>query len=173
MEFGSRMEFLKIAPIIFLFLTNGLQAKDSILRLPFFKANQHCSIEKKIIYLTKKQIKKIQIKFHSDFNEQIVRRYKLECNNKSSNVFVLDDQVRSKLQTLLIEVKNSRISHAETLEFKEHTRFKTPKQWFHQTAIGQNLKSVRSIDGISGATLTSRSNKELLAIALYLSQEII
>lgn len=143
-----------------------LGAEDEILGLPFFQKHKNCLAQKNTLFLDDTQKKALEKEIGHDTTSRLIQRYSLNCQNRLSEVYFLTDQVRSHYQTLLLWVEQQQISHLEILRFDEPARFKPSPQWVKQFV----KNSSGEINAITGATLTTRSTKKLVKMALALDK---
>ncbi|MBT3235229.1 MAG: FMN-binding protein [Bdellovibrionales bacterium] len=150
----------------------GEAKEDRALSLPFFQEQKRkeCQVKKKYLYLTGSQLQSANQQLGQSSSQQIVKRYRLDCGGKRSWVFLLNDKIRTHYQTLLIQVVEERIARADVVAFSEPRKYRTPKKWYQVKIEGRTKNQISSVDAISGATLTMKSNKKLLNRAIYFSQ---
>jgi len=165
------MELLKIVILILLLVTGDiLRAEDKILHLPFFQNKKECFVNKDYIYLSKKEASHLEKSLNGEIPSRIIKRYNLKCKNSTGRIYILSEKIRTHFQTLLIEVANSKVVTIETLRFEEPKKYAPPKGWYKHAYIKKSIHDIQIIDGITGATLTSKSNKKLVTLALLLEK---
>ena len=93
----------------------------------------------------------------------------------SRSVWILDEIGKEQPVTAGIVINKGKIERVKVLVFREsrgdeirHTFFTSQ---FKQAALNKNYRLDRSIDGISGATLSVRALTKLARLALYLSTQ--
>ena len=163
------MEFLKVIIVTTILILPCVgSAKSELLRLSYFKNREKCNISKSFVYLNNAEVNKLETELNTRPISKIIRRFTLFCINKKSKVYIISDKVRTHFQTLLVEVKNSKVVHVEILRFEEPKKYAPPTDWYKLNFLGIKENEVGRVDGLTGATLTYKSNKKLILLALKL-----
>ena len=91
------------------------------------------------------------------------------------SAWILDEIGKEKPITVGIVIDNGKISRLKVLAFREsrgdEVRHPFFTDQFKQAGLQTDLQLDRSIDGISGATLSVRALRKLARLALYLEQQ--
>lgn len=94
----------------------------------------------------------------------------------SRSVWILDEIGKEQPITAGIIIKNGQVERVKVLIFREsrgdEIRHNFFINQFHKARLTKEYQLDRSIDGISGATLSVRALTKLSRLALYLSQQI-
>ena len=101
-------------------------------------------------YLTPEQVSQIKEKTDSHVSKLILR-FKNSCNN--SFVYVDSHIVRTLSETVLIEVKDKKISTIDIASFMEPREYLPPAKWLDQFTKGHE------VDALTGATLSQNAIK--------------
>lgn len=96
---------------------------------------------------------------------------------KQRSAWVLDEIGKDKPITVGITIDRNRIEHIRILIFRESRGFEVRYPFFtdqfKQVGLDKQLRLDRSIDGITGATLSVRALTRLSRMALYLHNKVI
>jgi hypothetical protein len=91
-------------------------------------------------------------------------------------VWVLEEIGKEKPITAGFEVVGGRIQRSKVLVFREsrgwEIRYPFFTDQFHNARLEDSLHLDRSIDGVSGATLSVRAMKNMARLALYLDRRV-
>lgn len=97
-------------------------------------------------------------------------------NEQQRSAWILEEIGKDLPITVGLVINDARIERIKVLEFRESRGFEIRHAFFtdqfKQTALTEQLKLNRNIDGISGATLSVRAMKKLAVLALYLDAEL-
>ncbi|WP_157680670.1 FMN-binding protein [Bacteriovorax sp. Seq25_V] len=126
-----------------------------------------CKLEKKVYFLEDAELLKLKEKYPTKNISAFYNYYEKSCSGKMSRLFVSSDVVRTLKQFLLIEIKDKRIVNLEVLKFDEPVEYKVQPYWLEKFYKITSLSEIDKMDGVSGATLTSRSTKYLSWVFLY------
>lgn len=154
-----------------LFLINLSFAGQSTLNDVIQSHFPKCKIEKKMIYLSKEELEKASSLSELKIDTGIVMSFLVQCEKEMIHAYIDSQIVRTHTQSMLIAVKNQSIERIRTLNFQEPVEYKAPKKWldlFKSKILNRELHLKKSIDVVSGATLTSKSTvisaRRILAI---------
>lgn len=114
---------------------------------------KNCKLKKENIFLTKEQKKNISEKLGVKISSLLLR-YQNPCNK--SSVYVDSHIVRTLNETVIVEVKNQKISHLEIASFMEPKDYLPPQKWLDL------FKSKKKVDSLTGATLSENAIKKLV-----------
>jgi len=97
-------------------------------------------------------------------------------NNQQRTAWILEEIGKEKPITVGIVISNNKIEKVKVLVFREsrgdEIRHDFFTQQFKHARLNTNNQLDRSIDGISGATLSVRALTKLTRLALFLSTQI-
>jgi len=129
--------------------------------------------QSKVIWLTGS----IRTKATEILNHKPTRLRIRYWNNQQRTAWILDEIGKEKPITVGIVISNNKIERVKVLVFREsrgdeirHDFF--TQQFKHARLNANNNQLDRSIDGISGATLSVRALTKLTRLALFLSTQI-
>lgn len=95
---------------------------------------------------------------------------------KSKTAWILNEIGKEKLITVGVVIDNGQIKKLKVLEFRESRGWEVKHDFFtkqfNSASLKEGMQLNKSIDGISGATLSVRALKKIARIALYLEQQI-
>ncbi|VAX10309.1 hypothetical protein MNBD_GAMMA25-78 [hydrothermal vent metagenome] len=95
--------------------------------------------------------------------------------NDTLSVWIMEEIGKEQPITVGIIIKDSKIENLRVLAFREsrgdEVRHDFFTRQFQQAKLKTNLQLTKSIDGISGATLSVRALQKLARLALYLDQQ--
>ncbi|MBT7610809.1 MAG: FMN-binding protein [Bacteriovoracaceae bacterium] len=158
------MELLRLRLIflsLFLITVPVWGLVDPILDLNFFKNHSNCRTLRNYLYLNKDKMNLFKEKLGKNPDSAIFRRYELKCKNEEGSVYIMNGLVRSHYMTLLIHAVNKEVKDVKLVSFAEPTEYKPKVNWL-QALNGRSFQKNIEIDGISGATLTTQTTKNLL-----------
>ena len=164
MEPRSWMELLRLPPlfILLLFLTIPAWGNlDPVLDLDFFKSHKNCHTYKNYLYLNKDKKQLFEKKLGKEIDSSIFRRYELTCMKTRGSVYIVNGLVRSHYMTLLVYAEQNLINKVNVVSFTEPSEYR-PKEGWIKALEGKSLTKSIDVDGISGATLTTQTTKNLL-----------
>ncbi|MCW8854886.1 MAG: FMN-binding protein [Gammaproteobacteria bacterium] len=128
--------------------------------------------EAKVLQLTDELKQTIEDILQHKYKGRRVRYW--QQNNKT--VWVLNEIGKKKPITTGIVIEDNKISHIKVLIFRESRGWEVKHTFFTKqyidTSLSDNTKLDRSIDGISGATLSVRALTKQARIALFLHHKI-
>jgi hypothetical protein len=97
-------------------------------------------------------------------------------NNGVKTAWILEEIGRDKPITVGLVVKNKKIEQVDVLIFRESRGWEVKYPFFtdqyKQTALTEDKKLNKKIDGISGATLSVNALTKLARLALYLDEQV-
>jgi hypothetical protein len=134
---------------------------DPILGLNFFKEHAQCQPSKNYLYLNKDKMRLFERKLGVRPGTSIFKRYELKCEDIGGSVYIMNGLVRSQYMTLLVYTANEQINEVEVINFSEPGEYKPKQNWLLALA-GKSFSKNIEVDGISGATLTTQTTKNLL-----------
>ena len=167
MEFRNGMEFLKFIVFYLIFFLNA-QAMD-LPGLSFVKENPKCKITKDYLYLTMDQSALIKKRFPLSIKQSLVRRYAITCKKERLTGYLLNDQIRTHFQSVLIVLNGQKIVKVIIEKFNEPKKYKAPQKWL-DLMFNKKKSDEIQIDSITGATLTSKSILRLIKRAAAYNQ---
>ena len=131
---------------------------DEALKLAFPK----CTIERKSVFLTKNQQKRIEKLAKVDLETRIVFPYVAKRDGKVVGTAWFDThRVRTLDETVMFVVdEDQRIQRFELLSFAEPPDYVPRGNWYDQLVgrkLDDELSLKRGIKGVTGATLTARA----------------
>jgi hypothetical protein len=112
-----------------------------------------CKLKKENVFLSKAKQKKIR-KALEQKTSSLLLRYKNPCNK--SSIYIDSHIVRTLNETVIIEVKDQKITHLEIASFMEPKDYLPPQRWLNL------FKTKRKVDGLTGATLSENAIKKLV-----------
>jgi hypothetical protein len=161
MEFLSlRLTFLSLFCLLFLTIP-AWGNLDPVLELHFFKSQKDCHTLKNYLYLNKEKKELFEQKLGQKIDSAIFRRYELRCLKRKGSVYIVNGLVRSHYMTLLVYAEKELIKNIEVVSFTEPSEYR-PKEGWIKSLEGKSFSNNIDVDGISGATLTTQTTKNLL-----------
>lgn len=112
-----------------------------------------CELKKENVFLTKKQVQKINSSLEQK-SSSLILRYKNKCNN--SYVYIDSHNVRTLNETVLIEIKKEKVLKLKIASFMEPREYLPPVKW-----IELLLKKKERVDSLTGATLSQNALKNV------------
>lgn len=173
------MEFLKasIFLISFLFSHDAWTSKPPFIKLIQHYEKNECKVTKNYLLLTEAKREKLNKSIQNfDREHSIIKRFNYTCPQVNKNeiskgeIFILSRKIRTHYQTVAIDIANKTIKSLEIVSFDEPLRYKAPIKWITHFFHNKKLQDLSKIDGLTGATLTAQSIKQLGKEALSLSQ---
>ncbi len=94
---------------------------------------------------------------------------------QGKTIWLLNEIGKERDITTAVVVKNQQIAEIKVIVYRESRGGEVQVPWFYEQFIGaqQGQKWQRSIDSISGATLSVNAMKKQAELALYLSESLI
>ncbi len=126
------------------------QTFESVIEKQF----KNCDLKKENVFLDKKQTLKIKKQINSKLSSLLLR-FKVRCENDSSYVYVDSHNVRTLNETVVLEVKKSKLSFLKIASFMEPKEYLPPKKWLDLFF----KKEINKVDALSGATLSQNAIK--------------
>jgi Na+-translocating ferredoxin:NAD+ oxidoreductase RnfG subunit len=154
---------LSVVLSLFVFSPNSfsqvLMTKDRALKLAFPDADQ---IEKKTVFLSEEQTKKIESIAKSQLDSRLYIFYIGKKGDATLGYAVIDThQLRTKTETVMIVINpNGTLREVEILAFFEPPEHMPTERWIHQfggKTLDDSLWVGRGIPNITGATITSNA----------------
>ncbi|MGV6859580.1 MAG: FMN-binding protein [bacterium] len=94
----------------------------------------------------------------------------------SKRVWILDEIGKEKPITTAVTIKDSKVQQVTVLAFRESRGWEVQQPFFtrqfQQAALNEKRQLDRSIDGITGATLSVRALRKQARLALFLDQKV-
>jgi len=94
----------------------------------------------------------------------------------TKTAWILNEIGKEKPITIGIVIDSGQIERVKVLEFRESRGWEVKHAFFtrqfNSASLNEGMQLNKSIDGISGATLSVRALKKVARIALYLEQQI-
>ncbi len=128
-----------------------------------------CIVTESVLFLDTEQVSKMNSVHKEKKTSAFYAYYEKKCSDKKTRLFVLNDEVRTLKQFVLFEVLDNRIIFIEVLKFLEPAEYKVQPYWLEKFYSLEDLSKLKTVDGVSGATLTSNSIKYLAWLSLYLN----
>jgi len=126
----------------------------------------------KVLWITKKLKPHIYKIMGHDLNALRIRYWK----ENEKTVWILNEIGKEHPITVGLVVKQNKLQHIKVLVFREsrggEVRHSFFTDQFKQIGITTENKLERSIDGISGATLSVRALKKLARLAIYFHKQV-
>jgi hypothetical protein len=146
--------------LIYLFLLLTLQAKNLTYQQVVKDNFPDCSQKKKVHYLTKDEVKKIESKTDKKLYSKIIHYYEITCKKQKKFAYIDSHIVRTLNETIVATVENDTLTDYQVASFMEPMDYKAHPKWLGQfknkkTSITRKL--YENVDGISGATLTANA----------------
>jgi len=125
------------------------------------RAFPDCAIERTTAYLDEAKRARVRA-LTGDDGKGVVYPYRVAKDGVLIATVYLDRHVvRSKMETLMVAVgADGSLTRVEVLAFAEPKKYRPRQGWYDQfagTSLATRPRIGRNIDGISGATLTSRA----------------
>ena len=125
-----------------------------------------------VLWLDKTLKKQITEILDHKYNALRIRYWRQD----EKSVWILEEIGKEKLITAGIVINNKKIEQVKVLVFRESRGWEVRHDFFtdqfKQATIKNNLQLDKTIDNISGATLSVRAVRKLATIALLLDQQI-
>ncbi len=115
---------------------------------------KECKLIKENIFLKKDQLNNIEEKLGFKVSSLLLR-YKNSCSK--SFIYIDSHIVRTLNETVVIEVKDKRISYIEIASFMEPKEYLPPLKW-----IDLLKRKGSEVDSLTGATLSQNALKKLV-----------
>jgi len=97
--------------------------------------------------------------------------------NNQQTAWILEEVCKEKLITVGLLIENNQLHQIKVLAFRESRGWEVKESFFleqfSQAQLTSKLQLDRSIDGISGATLSVRALKKLARLALFYHTQVI
>ncbi|MBT3586827.1 MAG: hypothetical protein HN509_18085 [Halobacteriovoraceae bacterium] len=133
---------------------------------------KNCPSKQESIFLTAKQVLKIQKLGEPYFNSALQQRTTYSCKSEKIYAYIQTDIVRTLPQTIITYIsKKGGVLDLEVKSFSEPLEYKAPIKWLAQfinKIFTKKLKIGHQIDGLTGATLTSTSTSRLVRRSLLI-----
>ncbi|VAW67197.1 hypothetical protein MNBD_GAMMA09-3054 [hydrothermal vent metagenome] len=167
--FFTRTLFLSLCLFQFPAIAGGQYLEpDEFIRQTFRESQPKA----KALWLKKEQRGKIKQILAHDFRKLRIRYWKQE----DKTAWILNEIGKDKPITIGVAIKDHKIENIRVLIFREsrgsEIRHDFFTRQFSQASLKDDLQLDRSIDGISGATLSVRAISKIARIALYLDQQL-
>lgn len=172
MKYYNIMRYMLL--IVILFSCNFLYAKGIYqTNNDFLQDVFNGSVPKpQLLWLTGSVKKNVKSILGENISQLRVRYWQ----DQKKSAWILEELGKEKLITVGIVIKDNEIQRLKVLAFRESRGWEVKETFFtdqfHQIRITPELKLNRSIDGISGATLSVRALKKLARLALYYQTQI-
>lgn len=133
--------------------------KEQALKQAFSSAT---SIERKVVFLTDEQVKKIEAKAKAKVDSKVLTYYVgMTDSGPAGYAFFETHTVRTMPATYMVVIApDGSINHVEILAFYEPEDYLPSQRWlnlFHTKTLDDDLWLKRGIRSISGATLSAQS----------------
>jgi FMN-binding protein len=145
---------------------------DEFVRQAFALSQTQAPPKAKAFWLTKTHKNNIQQILAHDFRKLRLRYWQQD----KKSAWILNEIGKEKPITIGVVINDNKIENIQVLAFREsrgsEIRHDFFTRQFIQTSLTNDMQLDRTIDGISGATLSVRAITKIARIALYLSQQI-
>ena len=129
-----------------------------------------------VLWLNKTLKKQIETILDHSYRGFRVRYWQQRDTDNNKSVWILDEIGKEKLITTGIVINNQRIQQVKVLVFRESRGWEVRHDFFtdqfKQVKLKTDQQLDKTIDNISGATLSVRAVRKMAQIALLLDQEI-
>jgi hypothetical protein len=129
-----------------------------------------------VLWLNKALKKQIETILDHSYRGFRVRYWQQRDTDNNKSVWILDEIGKEKLITAGIVISNQRIQQVKVLVFRESRGWEVRHDFFtdqfKQVKLKNDQQLDKTIDNISGATLSVRAVRKMAQIALLLDQEI-
>lgn len=165
----------------FALITLEIQAKSYLSQQAFVelvsKQFKHVNFDNKTLWLNKN----IQSNLKSILNHNYPKlrlRYKIDLTKESTTtLWFLDEIGKEKPISFAIAVSENKIQLIRVLEFRESRGYEIHipafAQQFEQLGINNQGSLDKTIDGITGATMSVNAMKKVSRVAIYLHQLVL
>lgn len=141
------------------------------------QAFSNCEVKKTTTYLTDEQVTRIESASQTKVSQKIVWQYQGLCGDQPVRTAYFDTQlVRTLPQTIFVVIgPSNQVDMLEVINFDEPSEYLAPARWLKQFLgkfLNDNLALNRDIQGITGATLTSRATTDAVRRVLAIHQEL-
>lgn len=171
------MSFKRCLTVLLILLSAGvlsakvLQTRDLALAAHYPGAE----FKRDTVFLTADQLKAIEQLAGTRPRSAVVHRYQAIKDGKILAVNYLDaHRVRTLPETLMISINGQNtVEHLQVLAFNEPLEYMPGRKWYAQflkQKLGSELQLKKGIDGMTGATLTSRATTDAVRRALAIHQ---
>ncbi len=121
-----------------------------------------CTLEKRVVYLTKEQLARVALLAGCESDSAIARPYIGTKDGKLvGTVYVDAHKVRTSKETLLVLVApDGKVARIELLAFGEPEEYAPKAEWYAQfvgKVLDDELELRRGLRGIAGASLSARA----------------
>lgn len=133
-----------------------------------------CEIEKKTHYMSSDNDEDIKRSLGQEKRIGSIFHYFLKkCSNSLTHLYVLGGVIRTMPHYILFEYDKSSLIKVVLLDFREPVEYKLPQKWFDQF-LGDRVQKImeKDVDGISGATLTTKSTMYFFRLGFSLNKII-
>lgn len=129
-----------------------------------------------VLWLDKDLKKQVEEILDHQYTGLRIRYWQQSDESHHKSVWILEEIGKEKLITAGIVINNQQIEQVKVLVFREsrgwEVRHDFFTQQFEQAKLKENHQLDKTIDNISGATLSVRAVRKLAQIALLLDQQI-
>lgn len=129
-----------------------------------------------VLWLNKDLKKQVEEILDHQYTSLRIRYWQQSDDSNHKSVWILEEIGKEKLITTGIVINNRQIELVKVLVFREsrgwEVRHDFFTQQFAQARLKENHQLDKTIDNISGATLSVRAVRKLAQIALLLDQQI-
>lgn len=141
--------------------------RDQALELAF----PDCEVDRETLYLTQDERRRAADLAGARIDSRLVVRYRSDCGG----VAYFDvHRVRTLAETVMVVVDaEGRVARLEVMSFLEPEEYIPRRSWYDQfltLRLDSRLRLKRSIDAVTGATLTARATTDAVRRILALDQ---
>lgn len=122
-----------------------------------------CDLKKEVLFLDSKMKEEYKIE------NSIVLRFSGLCEKQASSIYIQSRLVRTLNQTLALKIQSGKIQDIKIINFMEPESYKPKAKWLSLFS-NKNHNEIKSIDAISGATLTRKSVVKIATDSLNINQ---
>lgn len=178
-EFTAMKMYLKIAVLILGLISSSVTVAGGVYQQPADFINEVFNSKPpkaEVLWLDKKLKQQIVNILDHKYKGLRVRYWQQDEKTARRTAWVLEEIGKEKLITAGIVINNSQIERVKILIFRESRGWEVRHDFFtdqfKQAKLNDNHQLDKTIDNISGATLSVRALRKLANIALLLDQQI-
>jgi len=151
--------------------------QEEFLDLVIKQQNSSYDLSSKKIWLKKNLQSKLKSILHHKYPKLRLRYELIETPSGRTTVWFLDEVGKEKAISFGVSVKNDKIQVLRVLEFRESRGYEIHiaafSDQFNFIGLNQQNRLDRTIDGITGATLSVNAMKKVARVAIILHREVI